>query len=419
MTPPADSASAASTLSATHPFLHPKPRIGMTSTTKLHYEPTDQRFTLDDMQPQAVSNTLSTLQSTAHTATAGPSATETPLLLSVHLTLDPFFWCILDQRAAREEVHAMFTASSLVTHPPWNASTLPSHTPLEQSTHFDDKHYAALQTAHLVHRAHTRLALIRAHQDPDADTRHIQPRWNVSSKLDDDEGHKRDMDVLKGLGGKRDVQLAEYVGPVEAEVRWDEQNRLERRQREEEARVSEQRRREAADWERKEQWQADTTPIATLPTHSYMTSSATSALPPLSPSRASAALSQYLQSTPPLQLTTAVSPVVSGVRVEPVSVYCHPGHYAWVSPALRQWSCCHSAVHSIRGCVRVADAKDKVRLVTAGSEDGRGRVVRLVHGGVWEAGRDGGMWSCCGCGERNGKGCQAKTLVREDRWNIE
>lgn len=43
-----------STLSATHPYLHPKSRVGMTSTTKLHYDMTEQRFTQDDMQPQAV-----------------------------------------------------------------------------------------------------------------------------------------------------------------------------------------------------------------------------------------------------------------------------------------------------------------------------------------------------------------------------
>ena len=92
------------------------------------------------------------------------------------------------------------------------------------------------------------------------------------------------------------------------------------------------------------------------------------------------------------------------MRVEPLAVYCHPGHYAWVSPTLRQWSCCHSPVHSLRGCVRVGDAKDR---------------VRLLHGGRWDEARDGGMWSCCGSGERNGRGCQTKTLVREDRWNLE
>ena len=309
----------------------------------------------------------------------------------------------------------MFTA-----HPPsWNPSTLPLPTALELSTHFDDKHYAALQTRYLVHRAHTRLALIRAHHDPDADPRHIQPRWNVSCKLDDDEGHKRDMDVLKGMGGKREVELSEYVGLVEAEVRWEQEKRRERREREEVTRTEELRRREAADWERKEQWHADTTPIATLPTNSYRNTINSSTAAPLSPSHSTAALTHYLQTTAPVQPTAAASLTVSSVRAEPVAVYCHPGHYAWASPTVRQWSCCHSPVHSIRGCVRVADAKDKVRLVRADSEDGRGRVVRLVHGGVWDEGRDGGMWSCCGNGERDGRGCQAKTLVREDRWNLE
>ena len=312
----------------------------------------------------------------------------------------------------------MFASTPASCHPPWNPSTLPSPTSLELSTHFDDKHYAALQTHHLVTRAHTRLALIRAHQDPDADPRHIQPRWNVSSKLEDDEGHRIDMDVLKGLGGRREVVVSEYVGPVEAEKRWEEEKRRERRQREQEAQKDEQRRREAADWERKEQWQADTAPIATVPSNTYKTSIAAT-IAPLSPSNSTAALSQYLQSTSPLQPTTPAGPTVSAVRAEPVAVYCHPGHYAWVSPTVRQWSCCHSAVHSIHGCVRVGDAKDKLRLVRANSEDGRGRIVRLVHGGVWDEGRDGGMWSCCGCGERSGRGCQARTLVREDRWNIE
>ena len=239
--------------------------------------------------------------------------------------------------------------------------------------------------------------------------------------MEDDEGHKRDMDVLKGMGGKREIELDNYVGLLETEVRWEEEKRRERTERQQHEQRDEQRRREARDWERKEQWHADTTPIAVLPTHTYtLSSTASSTAPPLSPRNSTAALSHYLQSTAALQPATARSPaVVSSVKAEPVAVYCHPGHYAWVSPTVRQWSCCHSSVHSIGGCVRVADAKDKVRLVRVGSEDGRGRVVRLVHGGVWDAARDGGMWSCCGSGERHGRGCQAKTLVREDRWNIE
>ena len=55
VSPPADTL-----MSTTHPYLHPKARVGMTSTTKLHYDQTEQRFSLDDMQPQAVSNSTKT-----------------------------------------------------------------------------------------------------------------------------------------------------------------------------------------------------------------------------------------------------------------------------------------------------------------------------------------------------------------------
>ena len=65
-------ASASSTLSATHPYLHPKPRVGMTGTTKLHYDPTEHRFSVNDMQPQAVSGTLYTHSSLAADCTRQP-----------------------------------------------------------------------------------------------------------------------------------------------------------------------------------------------------------------------------------------------------------------------------------------------------------------------------------------------------------
>ena len=313
----------------------------------------------------------------------------------------------------------MLSATPYSAHPPWNSSTLPSLTSLEQAEHSDDLHYAHVHSSHLVQLAQQRIRLIRSGQDPDADPRAIQPRWNVSSKMEEEE-RKRMEEEWRAKG--RGMEPGEgYEGLMEREKLWEELKRREREEREVMAAKVDEQRRLWKEWERKEQWNAAPEPIIA---HTTPLQRPPSEEPSPEHSAANLARHNATLPSPPVPSSSAVShPLLTSTLSTPYCVYSHPGHYGWVSEGRREWSCCHSVVETVRGCVLVGEKKDKRRLLPANGErgiEGRGRVVRYEHGGVWEAGKDGVcMWSCCSMEEREGRGCVARTVVREQRWNLE
>lgn len=336
----------------------------------------------------------------------------------------------------------MLSTSLLSPHPNWNASTLPGPTALHTALHLDNKHYHRLHSEQLIAAAHQRLNLIRSGQDPDADPRWQQPRWNVSCKLEDDEGHPMKADGRWELNSRKHGAEAEqpHLSLLEREVRWEEEKRREIAEREERERKQEERRAAWREWDRKEQWNADVSPIIALPSadrRQQATAAAAAAAAQSSVDNKEALLNHlrnsatFVPAAASPSLPSSSSASSSSLQPRPYYLYSHPGHYGWrEDESGKCWSCCQSSVETARGCVVVANSQRKVRLVPVTQSRGRaaaeerqlGVVVRYEHEGVWESSRTEEavwQWSCCGMEEKDGRGCIARPLVREQRWNIE
>ena len=313
----------------------------------------------------------------------------------------------------------MLSISPHSAHPPWQSSTLPAPTLLDMSHHSDNLHYASVQTSHLVHLAHRRLHLIRSGQDPDADPRDVQPRWNVSAKLEDEDRQA----IEAAFQHSKSTHTAPPPGPdylplLTRELQWEAQQRQAKQHRQQQAQATLQRQALWKEWEGKEQWNGAPPSIATLPSAFVRPVTSEAAV-----GHSSALLAQTVAAMrPPVASQPAPHPLLGQWETKAYELYSHPGHWGWTGDR-REWSCCKSGVETVRGCVVVGEGREKRRLVPVGAgrgNGGRGKVVRYEHGGVYERGVDGAeQWSCCSMGDREGRGCVARTIVKEHRWNLE
>ena len=71
---------------------------------------------------------------------------------------------------------------------------------------FDDRYYHAVESSHRVAQARARIDTIRHGVDPDADPRHINARWNVSTFVED-----KPVKVTVELPGPLHRDLATYA----------------------------------------------------------------------------------------------------------------------------------------------------------------------------------------------------------------
>lgn len=325
--------------------------------------------------------------------------------------------------AARAAVkHQLESRVLTLTQPDWNASTLPQRTQHEDNEHFDNKFFASVQTEYLVKKARARVDAIRKGEDPDFDHKSIQPRWNVSSKLEDDEGHLHLPDALANLV-HRNPPLPDYRDPVESEREFEHaqrQRKAAQQAYEAEKRAKQQ---QAAEWEAKESWNGPLEPIKiTQPVD-------TSDL--RCPIDLPMTLNEYTDTIedPSEEFDFTVKKPTLSMSTKSFEKFSHFGHFDWVEldngELIKRWSCCFSKVETHPGCKKLGTVADKARLVPKSAqhdyERSKAKVVRYIHTGVYQPLAVGGMsvWSCCSAESSDALGCVRKTVANEQRWNIE
>jgi hypothetical protein len=92
-------------------------------------------------------------------------------------------------RKARDDVKEILKSHILSPNPPFTTSTEHKINEGELQEAFDNRYYARIESDYRVAAAHERLEIIRGGGDPDFDMKAIQPRWNISSKSENDDGH--------------------------------------------------------------------------------------------------------------------------------------------------------------------------------------------------------------------------------------